>query len=346
MKQSSQQIEQEWHSEMLCSAVAPAGVLITARSYLIDRIVPDCEIIQLPEKLINGGELKYRMGNAVFASQMRGRRASFLPAKNRKAPSDRIVFDFRHNSPRNWAHLLNNHLPIYFHITEQLDILWDNTLILLPKKTPGYISRALAMFSLQAWYTDDTIHGQGIEKIVTPWTSIRPTRASWATTPAVLNSLKTATASISGQAPKRVLLLRRSSRCLTNSNEIQALVAPLGFEAIYPEDLSPAEQIDLFMNVEAMIAVHGAGMAPLLYRTPGRPRMTLIELFPCGHVTSVYRLMASQAGASWAGVRGKLKPEYIKPAYTLSKPFWQFSLDNFEVDPHSLLLALDMQGIS
>ena len=35
--------------------VCPPGILIAARSYLIDRFVPDREIIMLPEKPVEGG---------------------------------------------------------------------------------------------------------------------------------------------------------------------------------------------------------------------------------------------------------------------------------------------------
>ena len=59
-------------------------------------------------------------------------------------------------------------------------------------------------------------------------------------------------------------------------------------------------------------------------------------------MTDVYRGMSQQVGCAWIGVRGRIKPEYIRPAYVLDTPFTRYSLDNFEVDPASLDLALDM----
>ena len=38
---------------------ASPGHMITAQTFLIDRIVPDCEVIALPSKLVSGGTLKF-----------------------------------------------------------------------------------------------------------------------------------------------------------------------------------------------------------------------------------------------------------------------------------------------
>ena len=57
-------------------------------------------------------------------------------------------------------------------------------------------------------------------------------------------------------------------------------------------------------------------------------------------MTDFFRLMAQQVGVPWIGVRGRLKPGYVAPAYQEHRVFKQFSLDNFEVDPVSLDRAL------
>ncbi|SLN63448.1 hypothetical protein ROA7450_03322 [Roseovarius albus] len=318
----------------------PSATLISAQSFLVDRIVPDCEVIHLPSADVPGGILKYRIAVSAFRSQERPRRLKFVPAQNITAPDGSIIFDFRHHSPGNWAHLLTMHLPLLFHISEQLAIPWQQALILMPKSAPRYARRALAMFGLKTLFTDDIVHGAGVEIIADPWQCFWPVRPDWATTHSVLSALHAAIAREDRQLPRRILLLRRDTRTLTNSADIVALTEPLGFEVVYPEDYTPAEQAAFFMNAEAIIAVHGAGLAPLLYRTKNSAHMKLVELFPCGHITSVFRFIATQTNTAWVGVRGKLRPEYVKPAYRLSKPYRRFSLDNFEVDPRSLMLAL------
>jgi hypothetical protein len=59
-------------------------------------------------------------------------------------------------------------------------------------------------------------------------------------------------------------------------------------------------------------------------------------------MTDVYRAMAHQVGCSWIGVRGKIKPEHVEPAYRLGEPFLAFSLQSFEVDPASVEIALTL----
>ena len=88
--------------------------------------------------------------------------------------------------------------------------------------------------------------------------------------------------------------------------------------------------------------MHGAGLAPLLYCAPGTGPRLLVEILSCGHMTNVYRALAAEAGCRWIGVRGRIKPEYVAPAYRFDEAFRAFSLDNFELDPASLDLAFEM----
>lgn len=329
-----------WQNEELAAASMPSAFLISAQSFLVDRIIPDCEVIHLPAADVPGGHLKYRIAVGAFQSQERPRRLKFIPPQNIAAPDGGIMFDFRHHSPGNWAHLLNMHLPLFFHISERLEIPWEQALILLPKNAPHYARRVLSMFGLKALCTDDIVHGVGVEISAEPWGCFWPVRTNWATTNKVLSVLNAAINRAERQLPRRILLMRRDTRMLTNSATVLAITEPLGFEVVYPEDYSPAEQAAFFMNAEAIVAVHGAGLAPLLYRTKNSAPLKLVELFPCGHITTVFRFIATRTNTAWIGVRGKLRPEYVKPAYRLSKPYRRFSLDNFEIDPRSLKLAL------
>jgi capsular polysaccharide biosynthesis protein len=148
-----------------------------------------------------------------------------------------------------------------------------------------------------------------------------------------------------GALPSRIFLSRRDTRVLENEAEVADWLGARGFTKLYPEDFSAADQLRLFRQAEVIVAVHGAGLAPLLYASVSdRPRH-LVELLPCGHMTDVYRVMAHQTGWSWAGVRGRLKPEYVKPAYAFHAEFKQFSLDSFEVDIRALDEAFALAGL-
>ena len=136
--------------------------------------------------------------------------------------------------------------------------------------------------------------------------------------------------------PRRVFLSRKDTRVPSNAAEVEGFLGARGFKTVYPEDLSASDQMHLFAGAEEMVAVHGAGLAPLLYcgagaGLEGGPRR-LIEVLPCGHITDVYRVIADRVGCAWIGVRGRLKPEYIRPAYDIGAGFSKFSLDSFEID--------------
>ena len=70
---------------------------------------------------------------------------------------------------------------------------------------------------------------------------------------------------------------------------------------IYPEDLSPQEQLKLFTDAEQIVGIHGAGMAPLLYRDTNKPSLKLVEILSPGHMTNFFRVIAEHTGTSWVG---------------------------------------------
>lgn len=312
-----------------------SGHLVTSPSYFVDRFVPDCEILVLPEKDVAGGSLSFGFGRLAplpergLAGWIR-RRKSFR--------YDRPVIDLRLHTPQNWAHFLNNHLPISFHVTKVLNLGLEEFALLLPKKTPNYILAAASLFGFQILTSDAQFEGENIVFKATPWTGIRPVRAQWVKDSRIQSALLSAF-STGTSLPRRVFLPRRDTRKLENQAEIEAFLGKLGFVTIYPESLPPIDQFRLFHEAEVIVAIHGASLAPLLYRHPNSRLRQVIELLPCGHMTDVYRVMADQVGVSWIGVRGRIKPQYVKPAYDFGEAFKAFSLDNFMLDITALSQA-------
>ena len=324
----------------------PEHHLITARSHLIDRFVPDCERILLPAKMVGGGTLRFEKKHHVTDAptpEKRGLKA-FRKGSPTRTIDDAIFLDFRRRNPENWAHFLNNHLPICFALLEETGLNPDQIKVILPMKTPRHIVKAAEFFGLSTICTDDRIEGDGIAFESEPWIGIRSVRAEWARVPKMRRVLteKGVHGAASDHLPSKVFLSRRDTRNLENEAAVEAHLAPQGFVKIYPEDLSIADQLLLFENAESMVAIHGAGLAPLLFLSKNSNLRTLIEVFPCGHMTDVFRVMAHQVGCNWIGVRGKIKPEHVEPAYDLENPFLQYSLQSFELDLASLDVAFDM----
>lgn len=326
----------------------PAGWLVTARSHLVDRFVPGCERINLGECIVHGGGMNMDLAQAQ-SNYRPGRRARLRGVSHQQVPPGRILYDVRDKSPANIAHFIDDHLPILFCAMDALDVTPEQIMIALPSNIPDYICDAATAFGLETWKTDDVLEGLTLSSDV--WRQgphIRAIRHEWVRMPWVTQTLKAtlAQAAARGQdLPRRVFLSRRKTRTLENESEIEAFLVDWGFTKVYAEDFSVADQLRLFQDAEMIVAVHGAALAPLLYVPKDGHLKHLVELMPCGHMTNVYRIVCAHVNVSWIGVRGRLKPEYVHPAYDLTTPFKKYSLDSFEVDPQAIATAFNMQQI-
>ena len=331
--------------------------LVTASSYLIDRFTPDCEIVALPAKKVAGGRLRF--ARETFRSEApvpRGRIKRCLPClrtsrQGTRSIKGRVFFDFRLRDPENWSHFINNHLPLFFAMSEALGLDWADAVLVLPADMPGYLRAAADLFGIEVMATDDVVEGEGIRFSSEPWTAVRAIRADWARLPraaAAIDRVVREAAQHGPPLPARAFISRRTTRGIRNSPEVEAWLSDRGFETVYPEDLSAADQMRLFRQADEIVAIHGAALAPLLYRPPEGRLKRLVEILPVGHMTDVYRVMAEQVGCGWIGVRGRIEPAHVAPAYRFDRAFRSFSLDDFEVDIASLAraFALSEQEVS
>lgn len=318
-------------------ALAPSR-LITARSFLVDRAVPDCEEITLPGRDAPGGAIPFGLVDRMAPPPARrGWRARLRKAPAPVPLDGDLGMDCRITSPENWSHFLNIHAPLAIALMRRLDLQPGGLTLILPAATPGFVLKAAAHLGLRTQCAAGAVIGPGVAFRLGLNITI-PDRRRWLEDAGTIDRLWDGPAD---HLPRHVFLARRGTRHVTNQPEIEALLARTGHVTIFPEDLSPADQFRLFNTAETIVAVHGAGLAPLLYRHPDAPLRHLVEILPCGHMTDFYRLMAQQVGCRWTGVRGRLKPEYVRPAYRLdARIYREHSLDGFEVDPVALERAL------
>jgi Glycosyltransferase 61 len=77
---------------------------------------------------------------------------------------------------------------------------------------------------------------------------------------------------------RRLLVARRGpTRKIQNLEPVQAFLAEYGFETVYLEGMSMADQITLFQGAEFIIGPHGAGLSNILFCAPGTK---VIEFMP------------------------------------------------------------------
>lgn len=333
---------------MRTDTVGPC-LLVTPRSYLLDRMTPRVEEIWVPGATVGGGEVSYVLGEVVSKPPAQRRRARLLSlggrASARRLEVTGVIIDLRRHNPQNWAHMLTNHLAYVFALAEATSVDWKDLILLLPANTPRHVVAAAAAFGLRTHLTDDPIRGEAIGFEAAPWTGNRGVRGDWARMPRVVSALETSVFMSEPEKPlpRRVFISRRDSRRLTNEAEIVAHLAAHNVTTLYAEDLAPKDQFRLLAKADLVVAIHGAALAPLLYRPPTAPPAAVVELLPVGHVTLVWRVLAQQVGCRWVGVRGRIEPKHIKGGlYDLERPFLRFSTDDFAIDPVSIDHALEL----
>jgi capsular polysaccharide biosynthesis protein len=68
---------------------------------------------------------------------------------------------------------------------------------------------------------------------------------------------------------RRLYVTRSSRRRIVNEDELRATLERHGFSEVSAEGLSASEQIALFAQADAVIGVHGAGLANAVFCAPG-----------------------------------------------------------------------------
>ena len=132
-------------------------------------------------------------------------------------------------------------------------------------------------------------------------------------------------------AGRRIYISRANAplRRVINEAEIEAMLRDYGFETVVAEDLGYSEQVELFSQASHIVAAHGAGLANILFCSPG---VSVIEMFN-DYYTKVYWSLAQAIGSTqYRQVRGygMIPPEGETDEILISKN------SDFMVDPKVL----------
>jgi hypothetical protein len=95
---------------------------------------------------------------------------------------------------------------------------------------------------------------------------------------------------------------KASSRKLTNEDEIFAFLEPLGFKKYFLEELSLADQINIFSAAEFVIAPHGAGLTNLIFCPNGAK---VLEIYSPNYVSVSYWNICCQNNIGYYYLFGK-----------------------------------------
>jgi hypothetical protein len=97
-----------------------------------------------------------------------------------------------------------------------------------------------------------------------------------------------------GPRNRRLLVARKGpipTRVIHNLGEVQAFLSSRGFETVYLEGMSIADQISLFQHAEFVIGAHGAGLSNLLFCEPGTK---VIEFMPAVEMRPFFWLISEK----------------------------------------------------
>ena len=116
---------------------------------------------------------------------------------------------------------------------------------------------------------------------------------------------------------------RAGLRRIANADAIEAALLRAGFETVYPEDLSFADQVALFSRATAVVGVKGAGLANITFCRPG----TEVLVFrPADFPDPFFWDLATPRGMTYAEI---FSSKLVSPTAEISK-------SDFEVDLQSL----------
>lgn len=83
-------------------------------------------------------------------------------------------------------------------------------------------------------------------------------------------------------ALRRIFISRARSRGrkIVNEEEVAAFLADRGYERIFAEDLTFAEQVGLMQDTDVLVSQHGAGLTNLIFMRPGSKVLELLRTVP------------------------------------------------------------------
>lgn len=310
---------------------------IMPRSHLPDRITLRHEFVYWPPGALHGGSLSFwkddeEKRRAPVPAE-HSRRLAFL-RRPPSAPVDldgRYALDLRAERYANWSHQMNRYLLIASELRRRARV---PITIVLHAAMAGFVERLYRYFGFEVVRTDAPLISRSVGYELDRQNTMLALRPDLVRSFADFDFAPPS----QGRVIERLFLARRGTRRLANEAELLPIIERFGYECVYAEDHSPADQIAMIRGAQAILNVHGAALAPLQFRPPGRD-FSLIEILPAGHVTDFFRIMCDQVGGRYLAVRGRARRAYLPGIYA-EQPFVDHSLDDFEVDPAALELAL------
>jgi hypothetical protein len=222
------------------------------------------------------------LGGATLPAGMRAEGEALLLSQAAADAAEKItepVCVFYNPNMQNWYHFLAESV-VALHVLAP--VLPHGTGLLLPPDLPA-LKRATGVDHMSLLHalgfagmtlvhaTGALVHAADVTWLENDHIGIMPA--------ALLQSFRTRAHALRppSSTRRRVYIKRRHLRRVVNNIMVETFLTEAGFEPVYPEEMSPSAQIDLFASADFVVAPHGAALASLLFCQPGT---RVLELSP------------------------------------------------------------------
>ena len=331
-------------AERLPEVHVPGGSMFCHPSRLTNIYVRTIETVTLDPEILPAQEAAIQIKHTTTRSVpqyrnvgRRGQARTFIERLSRGKQldfSERLVYDARWIDNANIAHLFQYHLASLGFAKKRLGILNDQCLVLLEKKSPKFSHEIFRLVGYETFETNLPVHANLLRFDINANVPYHLLPFVGELDPGKLdNSL-----------PKKIFISRRGSRRLLNEKDVVALMTERGYQTVYFEEMSLADQWSIACHAHSIAAIHGAALGYLASKSAAIPAsFELLELFSPGLVADCFRKYTAVLGGTWIGCRGKLTPEFLRCVEDGSDPK-AMEGDHFELDTSSIERAFAHRG--
>ena len=258
---------------------------------------------------------------------------------------DRYYVDLRIFGLGNWSHFLNKALPASIIIRDHLAKLGQpEPIFVLGENVFPAIVELMEYMGLSFIRTSNAVSAAQV-KIEFSDLSVLD-RLTQNVIPSISSEITRMENEIPRNFGEAVFLNRKPpNRSISNSGEINKILSVAGYVEVYMEDYSAAEQIAIILRASKIVAIHGAALAPLMFRNERHGPLQFLEIAPPGHVVPFFRDMIMDIPCTYRMLRGVPDSAMVSDAFSnLENPSMEFtekhSLRQFHVDATSMQFAL------
>ena len=325
--------------------VLPPFVMIAGRSYLSNRVVPTPEACFLPRRRLPAITATLALDDAdhvqsVTLRNIKAVRRRFLPVRDL---SGSVVVDLRWIGLSSWFQGVALAPPYALMLASELrEAGLGPVRFVIPERTIGKVATLLRDIVGDVVAHDGRVKGRFVT--ISPKTRGILDRCANGWMAEHGAPLLDRVRQVDSDLPRKIFLDRKT-RAIANADEIAPILSARGYERVFAEELSVYEQIALLCRATHVVAIHGAALSPLVYRTREDGPLHMIEIMSPGHVVPSFRNRVLGLDLTYFAVRGLPDARTARDAFDPDLPWLDYARRNsrrsFRVDPLSLEIALE-----